>query len=128
MTNLYCDYSQEDHDSSMSIIDNHILKNQTHLVNELLKHELPHLDICLDNILNLIDEDNDIKEVMEWWLVDHWLAEILNLHDEVDILGSTEAYWGRTTCGQSIIMDGIIQKIVQNQLQIDHNEDLNLNL
>ncbi len=48
---------------------------------------------------------------MEWWLIDSWLAERLKRENQVIIDALGCHWWGRTTSGQAIYMDGVIQKI-----------------
>lgn len=62
-------------------------------------------------------EDHDIepyyREVFEFWIVSDWLADELIAHDEKvdkDFAGLT--VWARTTTGQSIASDSVIQAIV----------------
>lgn len=52
------------------------------------------------------------NEALEHWIVSDWLADRLEQHGEMvirDFKGLT--IWGRTTSGQAISMDYIIQKI-----------------
>lgn len=52
------------------------------------------------------------REVLEYWVVSHWLYTELRLAGyKVFELGSL-CIWGRTTYGQAVIMDGVIQQIV----------------
>lgn len=53
-------------------------------------------------------------EALEHWLVSDWLAEQLEKQGEMvlrDFLGFN--IWGRTCCGQAIILDGTIQRIAE---------------
>ena len=50
-------------------------------------------------------------EVFEWWLVSPYLAQELKGRGEVVIDALDCHWWGRTTSGQAIYMDGVIQKI-----------------
>ena len=59
------------------------------------------------------DPDTETKEVMEWWAVSNWLADKLQGVGEVVWEGPDVHIWGRTTTGQSIELDGVIQGIVQ---------------
>ena len=50
---------------------------------------------------------------MEWWLVTPYMAELLKEKGEV-ILSDYDCYWwGRTTSGQALCMDGVIQEIAE---------------
>lgn len=76
----------------------------------------------------LYDEDVDIlrqhitdhakaAEVYEWWLVDEWLATELEAEDEVTLTDGFNHWWGRCTFGQSILTDGILQKIAAKYVE-----------
>ena len=87
------------------ITDRLILENQNLVVEELMKHD----ESLLDNLQNL-DEGS---EVLEWWLVTPYMAELLKEKGEV-ILSDYDCYWwGRTTSGQALCMDGVIQEIAE---------------
>mgnify|MGYP000244214426 CR=1 FL=1 len=53
-------------------------------------------------------------DVMEWWLIDSWLAERLKAQGEVIIEEYGCYWWGRQSSGQAIYMDGVIQEICGN--------------
>jgi len=57
----------------------------------------------------------DAGEVLEWWIVDGYVARELREQGEhlVEALGLT--FWGRTCCGQALCMDGCIQRIAVGQ-------------
>ena len=85
------------------ITDRLILDNQNLVVEELMRHD----ESLLDNLQNL-DKNS---EIMEWWLVTPYMAELLKEKGEV-ILSDYDCYWwGRTTSGQALYMDGVIQEI-----------------
>lgn len=85
------------------ITDRLILDNQNLVVEELMRHD----ESLLDRLQNL-DENS---EIMEWWLVTPYMAELLKENGEV-ILSDYDCYWwGRTTSGQALYMDGVIQEI-----------------
>ena len=85
------------------ITDRLILDNQNLVVEELMKH-----DESLWEELQNLDENS---EVMEWWLVAPYMADMLREKGEV-ILSDYDCYWwGRQTSGQALYMDGVIQEI-----------------
>ena len=87
------------------ITDRLILDNQNLVVEELMRHD----ESLLDNLQNI----NDSSEVLEWWLVTPYMAELLKEKGEV-ILSDYDCYWwGRTTSGQALYMDGVIQEIAE---------------
>lgn len=50
-------------------------------------------------------------EVYEWWRIDPWLAGKLKEIGEVVLDNAYGEWWGRTCCGQGLIMDGTLQKV-----------------
>ena len=87
------------------ITDRLILDNQNLVVEELMRHDESQLD-SLQNF----DENS---EIMEWWLVTPYMAEMLKEKREV-ILSDYDCYWwGRQTSGQALYMDGVIQEIAE---------------
>ena len=87
------------------ITDRLILDNQNLVVEELMRHD----ESLLESLQNL-DENS---EIMEWWLVTPYMAELLKEKGEV-ILSDYDCYWwGRQTSGQALFMDGVIQEIAE---------------
>jgi len=67
-------------------------------------------DCCEYNGLNV-----DLIEAYEHWIVSDWLAKKLEEYGEMvsyDVHGLT--IWGRTTTGQAIWIDGVIDRILQD--------------
>ena len=57
----------------------------------------------------ILDNQNLVVE----WLVTPYMAELLKEKGEV-ILSDYDCYWwGRTTSGQALYMDGVIQEIAE---------------
>ena len=87
------------------ITDRLVLDNQNLVVEELMRHD----ESLLDSLQNL-DENS---EIMEWWLVTPYMAELLKEKGEV-ILSDYDCYWwGRQTSGQALYMDWVIQEIAR---------------
>ena len=64
--------------------------------------------------LQNLDENS---EIMEWWLVTPYMAELLKEKGEV-ILSDYDCYWwGRQTSGQALYMDGVTK--TQRGFQLD---------
>lgn len=83
------------------LVENCILTNQTAVVDEMLnKHLLPEEYIY-----------PFVGDVMEWWLIDSWLAERLKRENQVIIEEYGCCWWGRLSSGQAVYMDSVIQKI-----------------
>ena len=88
------------------ITDRLILDNQNLVVEELMRHD--------ESLLDSLQNFNDSTEVLEWWLVTPYMAELLKEKGEV-ILSDYDCYWwGRTTSGQALYMDGVIQEIAEH--------------
>ena len=86
------------------IVQNCVLKNQSTVIEEMIR-------------ANLISEEYlypFVDDVMEWWLIDSWLAERLKAQGEVIIEEYGCYWWGRQSSGQAIYMDGVIQEICGN--------------
>ena len=86
------------------VVQNCVLKNQSTVIEEMIR-------------ANLISEEYlypFADDVMEWWLIDSWLAERLNEQGEIIIEELGCRWWGRLTSGQAIYMDGVIQEICGN--------------
>lgn len=84
-------------------------------------HEMPDLDAEEDDSPRgwLTEAREACREhaqenpayVYEWYLVDSWLCEQLHRIGEVTIDNGYGDFWGRTCTGQSLLMDGTLQKI-----------------
>ena len=87
------------------ITDRLILDNQNLVVEELMRHD--------ESLLDSLQNFDDSSDVLEWWLVTPYMAELLKEKGEV-ILSDYDCYWwGRTTSGQALYMDGVIQEIAE---------------
>lgn len=89
--------------NAQRIVENCVLKNQSTVVEEMIQANL----ISLEYLDPLADE------VLEWWLIDSWLAERLRQEGEVVIEEYGCYWWGRSTSGQAICLDSVIQKIAE---------------
>ena len=87
--------------TAQRLVENCVLTNQTAVVDEMLnKHLLPEEYIY-----------PFLGDVMEWWLIDSWLAEQLQREGEVIIEEYGCCWWGRLASGQAIYMDSVIRQI-----------------
>ena len=86
------------------IVQNCVLKNQSTVIEEMIR-----ANIISEEYLYPFEDD-----VMEWWLIDTWLAERLKAQGEV-IIEEYGCFWCcRQTSWQAINMDGVIQEICGN--------------
>ena len=91
--------------TAQQIVDREILYEQGYVINELLRVN--------ESLWDTIANTEEYDEVLEWWLVTPYIAELLKGNGEV-ILADYDCYWwGRTTTGQALYMDYVIQKIAQ---------------
>jgi len=87
----------------------------------LASFELDKIDIVAD--IELIENaDIEYEEIFEWWLVSDWLAKKLEAYGEPILWDDRITCWGRTTTGQSLSMDYVIQKIAKD-IWGDENEN-----
>ncbi|MHA1275340.1 MAG: hypothetical protein ACTSQS_18205 [Promethearchaeota archaeon] len=81
--------------------------NQTMLIDKLLKECI----FSWDEIINYeADEDYPI-EIMEWWLATDWMIDKLEAKGEIILKTDFGNWWGRTSSGQAIMLDEVIEKI-----------------
>ena len=86
------------------IADLHVLYGQNEVVEELIRAG----KINEEYMYPFVDTDD---EVFEWWLVSPYLAGELKEQGEVVIDALDCHWWGRTTSGQAVYIDSVIQKI-----------------
>ena len=87
------------------ITDRLILDNQNLVIEELMRHD--------ESLLDSLQSFNDSSEVLEWWLVTPYMAELLKEKGEVILSDYDCCWWGRQTSGQALYMDGVIQEIAE---------------
>ena len=96
-------------DNCRRLVDNHVYHNVSYLVQELSKDEKYSNDLMEDQV-QFNDEDYP-DEALEHWLVSNWLAERLREEGEMVIDFMDLTIWGRTTSGQAICIDTVIEDI-----------------
>ena len=89
--------------NAQQIVQNCVLKNQSTLVEEMMQA----------NLISFEYLDSFADDVLEWWLIDSWLAERLKQQGEVVIEEYGCYWWGRSTSGQAICLDSVIQSICE---------------
>lgn len=89
--------------NAQQIVQNCVLKNQSTLVEVMMQA----------NLISFEYLDSFVNDVQEWWLVDSWLAEQLQQQGEVVIEEYGCYWWGRSTSGQAIYLDSVIQSICE---------------
>ena len=96
-------------DNCRRLVDNHVYHNVSYLVQELSKDE-KYMDDLLEVQVQFNDEDYP-DEALEHWLVSTWLANRLRKEGEMVIDFMDLTIWGRTTSGQAISIDSVIENI-----------------
>ncbi len=99
-------------DNCRRLVDSHVLQSLSYLVQELGGDEkygdqLLEVQVKYD----ATDVDDYGQEALEHWLVSEWLGKRLQEQGEmvIDFYGLT--IWGRTTSGQAIYIDSVIEDI-----------------
>ena len=95
-------------DNCRRLVDNHVYSNVSYLVQELSE------DDKYENELFEVRArltDGYPEEALEHWIVSDWLGKRLLEQGEmvIDFMGLT--IWGRTTSGQAICIDSVIEDI-----------------
>ena len=96
-------------DNCRRLVDSHVYQNVSYLVQELSKDEKYSNDL-MEVQVQFNDEDYP-DEALEHWLVSNWLAERLREEGEMVIDFMDLTIWGRTTSGQAIYIDSVIEDI-----------------
>ena len=96
-------------DNCRRLVDEHVHHNVSYLVQELSKDEKYSNDL-MEVQVQFNDEDYP-DEALEHWLVSNWLAERLREEGEMVIDFMDLTIWGRTTSGQAIYIDSVIEDI-----------------
>ena len=121
-------------------VNKHVFRNQSMLVDTLInegfinpeqiENEFPPItDEDIDEYLKEAEIDKDFgddireyareqvaqeqepSEIYEWWLVSDWLLKKLYDLGEPVLNIDSESWWGRTTTGQAISLDYVIEQI-----------------
>lgn len=104
-----------------NFINDNIGFHQTDLVNHLLDEEF----FIIDEIENLyvnynenIDPENrnyEHKDIFQWFPISDWIADRFLEKKEVILKNDYGTWWGRTTYGQPIEQDSVIQQIFEGK-------------
>ena len=92
------------------IVNAHVHQNVSYLVQEL-SHMAKYRDELLEVQVKFNHNEDLFEEALEHWCVSAWLGERLKEEGEmvIDFLGLT--IWGRTTSGQAIMLDSVVEDI-----------------
>ena len=99
-------------DNCRRLVDSHVYQNLSYLVQELGGDEKycdQLIEVQVNYNSNPIDEEPE--EALEHWLVSEWLGKRLLEEGEMVIEFYGLTIWGRTTSGQAIYIDSVIEDI-----------------
>ena len=96
----------------------------SYLIDHLLKEEVE--GFSWDEVSNLYrtyeddegEDEEEYREVLEWWRVDDYLCRLLAEQDEPLLINDFGNWWGRCTSGQMVCMDSVIERIVKEIYKI----------
>ena len=98
-------------DKKEKLVNREVLCNVSYLVTELMSQEKYFEE--LSELFGQEDDEGNIPEVYEYWLVTPWLAEKLKAQGELVTEFFYQDIWGRQTSGQLIYMDAVIDDITR---------------
>ena len=96
-------------DNCRRIVDAHVHRDVSNLVYELSK-DPKYMDELLEVQVQFNDEEYP-DEALEHWLVSDWLGNRLKEEGEMVVNFMNLTIWGRTTSGQAICIDSVIEDI-----------------
>ena len=105
MTEQYYGYTKEQHEFAEREINKLALANE---FQELYAHKN---ECWTEDLSNFYNKDGEMQEIFQWYLVDTYQAERLKDLGEPVLETADNYLWGRTCCGQAIILDGTFQNI-----------------
>ena len=104
------------------MVSNVIIYNVSYLISALYNSDVQGVsDEDLSELMWKVDESFEEDgaeptyiEALEHWIVEDWFAHDLNKRGEMvgEVLGMT--VWGRTTSGQAISLDYVVQDILKD--------------
>lgn len=128
------EFTQEE---KRAFVQNNIIFNQSNLVGELLDKDVFSMDdvenyyyiqcsecggevdgeTCINCDTHFTTEERNnldlqAEDVLEWYLVDDWMAGRLQDVGECVLNTDFGAWWGRTCSGQAVYMDSVIDRIM----------------
>ena len=104
----------ENEEAREALVKREVLQDVSQLVQELMTQEKYCED--LSELLGEEDEDGNMPEVYEYWLITSWLGEKLKEQGELVTEFLNLVIWGRQTTGQAIYADGVIGRIAKKIL------------
>lgn len=93
------------------LVNREVLCNVSYLVHELSSQEKYFEE--LSEFIGEEDDEGNMPEVYEYWVVTSWFAEKLKAQGELVVEFLDLVIWGRQTTGQAIYLDSVIDDIVK---------------
>lgn len=93
------------------LVNREVLCNVSCLVTELMSQEKYFEE--LSEFIGQEDDEGNMPEVYEYWVVTSWLAEKLKAQGEFATEFFNLIIWGRQTTGQLISVDAVINDITR---------------
>ena len=104
----------ENEEERERLVRKEVLCNASYLVQELMGQEKYWEDLA--ELFGQEDEDGNVPEVFEYWIITPWLGEKLKAHGELVTDFFNQVIWGRQTSGQLIHEDAVIGSIATELL------------
>ncbi len=98
-------------DKKEKLVNREVLCNVSYLVTELMSQEKYFEE--LSELFGQEDDEGNIQEVYEFWLITPWFAEKLKAQGELVAEFFNLDIWGRQTTGQAIYIDAVIDDITR---------------
>ena len=98
-------------DKKEKLVNREVLCNVSYLVTELMSQEKYFEE--LSELIGQEDDEGNMQEALEFWVVTPWLAEKLKAQGELVAEFCDLVIWGRQTSGQVIYADTVIEDITR---------------
>ena len=98
-------------DKKEKLVNREVLCNVSYLVTELMSQEKYFEE--LSELIGQEDDEGNMQEALEFWVVTPWFAEKLKAQGELVAEFFDLVIWGRQTSGQVIYADTVIDDITR---------------
>ena len=98
-------------DKKEKLVNREVLCNVSYLVTELMSQEKYFEE--LSELIGQEDDEGNMQEALEFWVVTPWFAEKLKAQGELVAEFFDLVIWGRQTSGQVIYADTVVEDITR---------------